>query len=282
MGRLLQAMKHEHHSQYKPEDTERAEAALLTVWAVLQDFRDELVLVGGLVPRYICRPAREELQPVTMDVDVGVALGLSSGIYDTTTTRLGGAGFEWKEKRFQKQVGKTVLYLDLLTDRPEKDSPETAMVDDVPVSAVYGVQRALENFREVDITGRDLYTARVTQRVKICEVGPFACLKLQAYGSRHQSKDVFDFVRAVRDYDCGGPEEAVRLFHAECGRNLAYDVAMQVLTDHFDGPESKGPAQYADFCVGGIQPETSDGRFIQSQRINEALDVAGLLLKRQP
>lgn len=272
-------MKYEHHNQYAPEDAERAESALLTVWAVLEEFRDDLVLVGGLVPRYICRPVRDELQPVTLDVDVGVALGLSSGMYDTTSRRLEGAGFLWENKRFQKQFGQTVLYLDLITDRPERDSPDAAVVDDVSVSAVYGVQRALEVFREVDITGHDLYNAVVTEKVKVCEVGPFACLKLQAYGNRHQSEDVFDFVRVLRDYDYGGPSEAARLFHAERDRNLAYDVAIEVLQGHFANRESKGPAQYADFCEGGLSPLTDDARFMRSQRINEALDVARLLLK---
>jgi len=277
-------MKYEHHSQYTSEDTGRAESALLTVWAVLEEFRDDLVLVGGLVPRYICRPAHEELQPVTMDVDVGIALGMSSGLYDTTSVRLAGAGFDFKDKRFQKVFGKTVLYLDLLTDRPDKDSPDTAMVDDVPVSAVYGVQRALEEYREVDITGRDLYDATVTERVKVCEVGPFVCLKLLAYGgpqgpapkarmSSISSAPSATTIAAAR-------HQAARLFHAERGRNLAYDIAIEVLAGHFAGLESKGPAQYADFCVGGVQPQTDDGRFIQSRRINEALDVAQLLLNK--
>ena len=39
-------MKHEHYQAYKAEDTEHAESALLTVWDVLADFRDDLVLVG--------------------------------------------------------------------------------------------------------------------------------------------------------------------------------------------------------------------------------------------
>ncbi len=279
MGRVLHLVKYEHYSQYKPEDTERAESALLSAWAVLEEFRDDLVLVGGLVPRYICRANPDELQPVTMDVDVGVALSLSSGMYDTTTKRLSDAGFKWEDKRFQKTFGRTKLYLDLLTDRPHRDAPDSAMVDDVPVSAVYGLQRALEAYREVEITGRDLYNAVVTEKVKVCEVGPFVCLKLQAYGNRHQSKDIFDFVRAVRDYDRGGPTEAVSLIHAERGRNLAYDIAINVLAGHFTSQESKGPAQYADFCVGGVQLQTEDGRFIQARRINEAMDVAQLLLK---
>ena len=105
-------------------------------------------------------------------------------------------------------------------------------------------------------------------------------LKLQAYGNRHQSKDVFDLVRVIRDYDRGGPAEAARLVHAERGRNIAYDIAIEVLTNHFAGPESKGPAQYADFCVGGVQLLEEDGRFILSQRVNEALDVAELLLRK--
>ena len=53
-------------TQYTAEDTVRAEAALLTVWAVLQDFREDLVLVGGLVPRYICLPSDRDLPPVTI------------------------------------------------------------------------------------------------------------------------------------------------------------------------------------------------------------------------
>lgn len=58
MEGLLQVMKYEHHNQYRPEDTARAESALLTVWAVLQPIRDEIVLVGGLVPRYTPSPSR--------------------------------------------------------------------------------------------------------------------------------------------------------------------------------------------------------------------------------
>ena len=38
--------------------------------------------------------------------------------------------------------------------------------------------------------------------------------------------------------------------------------------------------QYADFCLGDIRPPTEDGRFIRSQRINEAMDVARVLLSQ--
>ncbi len=272
-------MKMEHYEDYSAEDTARSESALLTVWAVLHDLTEDLVLVGGLVPRYICRPAAEALQPVTMDVDLGVSLAMSSGMYDTTKTRLDKAGFEWVEKRFVKVIGKTNLFLDFLTDKPSKDAPDSAMVDDIPVSAVFGVDRALEVYREVDIAGKDLYGADVKERVKVCEVGPFICLKLQAYHNRAQSKDVFDLVRAVRDYE-GGTEAAVAAFRAEAGRNLAFDCALHTLKDRFGTATSKGPVQYADFCAGSLMANSAaDIEFLEAQYANEALDAAQVLIR---
>jgi hypothetical protein len=80
-------MKHEHHDDYSRADTLRSEASLLTVWAILREFRGDLVLVGGLVPRYLCQTPGDDIPPVTLDVDLGIALGLSSGQYETTRTR---------------------------------------------------------------------------------------------------------------------------------------------------------------------------------------------------
>lgn len=272
-------MKMEHYEDYSAEDTARSESALLTVWAVLHDLTEDLVLVGGLVPRYICRPAAEALQPVTMDVDLGVSLAMSSGMYDTTKTRLDKAGFEWVEKRFVKVIGKTKLFLDFLTDKPSKDAPDSAMVDDIPVSAVFGVDRALEVYREVDIAGKDLYGADVKERVKVCEVGPFICLKLQAYHNRAQSKDVFDFVRSVRDYD-RGTEAVVAAFLAESGRNLAFDLALHTLKDRFGEATSKGPVQYADFCAGSLMADSAaDTEYLEAQYANEAVDAAQALIR---
>jgi len=268
----------EHYEDYSAEDTARSESALLTVWAVLNDLTEDLVLVGGLVPRYICRPAAEALQPVTMDVDLGVALAMSSGMYDTTKTRLEKAGFEWVDKRFVKTIGKAHLFLDFLTDKPDEGAPDSAMVDDVPVSAVFGVNRALELYRKMDVSGEDLYGAKVTEPVKVCEVGPFICLKLQAYHNRAQSKDVFDFVRAVRDYD-GGTDAAVAGFRVESGCNLAFDCAVHTLEERFGEATSKGPVQYADFCAGSLMSDSAaDTEFLQQQYANEAVDAAQAVL----
>ena len=270
-------MKLQHYQDYTQEDTARSESALLTVWAALQDLTDDMVLVGGLVPRYICRRSFA-LQPVTMDVDLAVDLGISSGLYDTTKTRLINAGFEWKEKRFVKQLGNISVFLDLLTDKPDANAPDSAMVDDVPVSAIFGVSRALTLYRKIVLSGKDLYGANFTETVKVCEVGPFICLKLQAYKNRAQSKDVFDFVRTLRDYD-GGTAAAVAAFLAEQHGNLAFEGAVETLRERFKDANAKGPVQYADFCTGGLSPETSgDAAYIREQYANEAVDAAFALI----
>lgn len=270
-------MKLEHHNEYRAADTARSESALLTAWAALREFQDDLVLIGGLVPRYLCKTKSEELQPVTMDVDLGVSVGLCSGMYETTQNRLATAGFAWEDQRFVKKVEGNNLFLDILTDRPTEDDPSTIMVDDIPISAVFGVSRALEVFRKVSVSGKDLYGANVAERIWVCEAGPYICLKLLAYGNRAKSKDVFDLIRCVKDYD-RGPSEAARLFHAERGANQAFDLAWRVLNERCVDANAKGPRQYVDFCFGGLGSSSADLEFQRAQSANEAVDVAHLLM----
>ena len=116
-------MKKEHYQDYTPEDTSRAESALLTAWAILRDLTEDLVLIGGLVPRYICKKTAE-LNAVTIEVNLGVSLGLSSGQYETTRNRMEGSGFKWVDKRFVKTIEHTPMFVDFLTDKPNAASPD--------------------------------------------------------------------------------------------------------------------------------------------------------------
>lgn len=75
-------MKYETHNEYSPQTVAFSEAALLTLCSILEPWQDDLVLVGGLVPRYICGDVaspRDLPRPVTMDADFGIALGASAG-----------------------------------------------------------------------------------------------------------------------------------------------------------------------------------------------------------
>ena len=75
-------MKYDTYSQYAPDHTALAESAFLTVWAGLSQWHDSLVLIGGMVPKYLCgdvSASRKLPRPATRDVDLGIALAADSG-----------------------------------------------------------------------------------------------------------------------------------------------------------------------------------------------------------
>ena len=155
-------------------------------------------------------------------------------------------------------------------------------VEDIRANAFIGVERAVQNIREVTITGTDLLGATVTETVRVCEAGPFLCLKLVAYGQRAMQKDLFDIIQVVQSYD-QGPAAVARLFRAEASTNPAYPQALQVLRQRFTNVTGKAAVHYADFCIGAqsgtIPPD--DYRTLWQQRANTAVTVGIQLLEGQ-
>lgn len=75
-------MKHDTFDKYPADSLELPTQALLTTWDCLPDFRNDLVLVGGLAVRYLTKPPAEGLPgPVTLDVDFGVSIAADGGAY---------------------------------------------------------------------------------------------------------------------------------------------------------------------------------------------------------
>src|SRR5438876_2904919 len=96
MGRILSAMKYETYREHDPRGVDLAESALLTVWSGLGSYHDDLVLLGGLVPKYLCgdlAATRSLPRPVTLDADIGIALGASAGSYGSLDWDLKAQGF---------------------------------------------------------------------------------------------------------------------------------------------------------------------------------------------
>jgi len=203
-------MKFSSASDYRSENTRLSESALLSLWAKLGDFQDDIVLFGGLVSRYICRPSADGLEPNTLDVDFGIALAAGGNMYSPLSKRLANEDFLRENGRFVKKTPKGNFFVDFLTERPTSNSTTTAVVDDIGVSAFFVIDRALRICRMTEIEGTDLDSAHVKEGVRVCEIGPFMCLKLQAYHGRAEKKDIFDVIRAVIHYD-GGLDVAIAL-----------------------------------------------------------------------
>jgi hypothetical protein len=126
---------------------------------------------------------------------LGLRSALAEACISPLSQLLANEGFFKENGRFVKKTAKGNFWVDFLTERPSPTSNTKATVDDMfGVCAFFGVDRALKICRQVEIEGTDLDGAHVKERVRVCEVGPFLCLKLQAYQGRAEKKDLFDVI----------------------------------------------------------------------------------------
>lgn len=264
-------MKHDTYDKYLASDTNLPPRALLTAWDCLPAYRDDLVLVGGLAIRYLTKPpATGQVGAVTLDVDFGISIGASNGIYPGIRDTLGGHGFVWGEGRFTRKFPEMNLHLDLLTD-DGKAATGTAVVDDsLVVGIVPGVDRALACCRTFDISGQTLLGVQTTQQVKVAEIGPMLVLKLNAFGGpvgRKVPKDAHDILYLASNY-LGGIEAAVTGFQEERKtNNRAMKYAHHCLTEYFAGVDSAAAVACAAFRLNNRHNEPENAE--ESMRIRQ-------------
>lgn len=278
-------MKYETYAEYDPRLAAQTLPAFLTVWSGLGSYHDELVLVGGLVPEFICRHptgGRALPRPATLDVDLGVALGASAGQYGTLSTDLRSQGFKPSTKesgRFQKDVGGATLYIDFLVE--DGDKPKgTRMVDDVLANVMPGVARALALARMVSIEGKDLLGATQRVQARVCEIGPYLALKLRAFLHRQQGKDAFDILYTMMHYD-QGLDAAVEAFTVEArAGNPALPDAKRALEALFVDESSPGPVKAAHFVFGQVLPREPDDLHTRRIQVQQDMLTAARTLVR--
>lgn len=278
-------MKYETYSQYDARHTALAEGAFLTLWPTLGRWHEDLVLVGGLVPKYLCGDHTEQRslpRPATLDVDLGIALAADSGQYGSLLWELSGQGFKPSEKhpaRLEKTIGGFPLYVDFLVEH----APHTrgsARVDEITASIMPGVDRALATARSIEVRGVDLHGAKQNFVARVCEVGPFLVLKLRAFGDRQQPKDAFDILYTLRHYD-GGTDAAIAAFAEEVrSGNPAFPDALRSLTKDFADESSPGPVKAGHFALGEARAgESPDTKLQRTMLRQDMVDAAAQLLK---
>ncbi len=278
-------MKHETCSEYDPRHTALAESAFLTLWSSLGRWHDDLVLVGGLVPKYLCGDITQHRglpRPATLDVDLGIALAADSGQYGNLFWELSGQGFKTSTKhppRLEKTIGDFPVYVDFLVEHPPR-THGSAQVEDITASIMPGVDRALATARTMEVTGVDLHGATQKLTARVCEAGPFLALKLRAFCDRQQPKDAFDILYTLCHYD-GGTAAAIAAFAEEVRLgNPASPDALRTLKEHFRTETSPGPVKASHFVLGQAAPgESEDARFRRASLRQDMVDAATHLLK---
>jgi hypothetical protein len=249
-------MKQDTFDQYPPDKVGLPEQALLTIWDCLPDYREDLVLVGGLAVRYLTKPpVGGQPGAVTLDVDLGISMAAEGGAYPGIRENLSGQGFIWKENRFVRTFGGWPLYLDLLTDDGRADQGSVVIDDGLNVGLFPGIDRALKCHRLIRISGKTLLGVPLTEQVKVAEAGPLLVLKLNAFGGpsgRKAPKDAHDILYLAMNY-LDGTQPAVASFRAELAAgNRGLANALKCLEQYFASPEAQGPMACAAFRLNNL------------------------------
>lgn len=278
-------MKFGSYTEYDSRKVGLAESALFTIWPNLEPWHDDLVLVGGLVPRYICGDVsapRVLPRPVTIDADMGIALGASAGGMSSLQFALLEKDFHKTTSpegliRYENKIGDYSVPVDFLTDAPP-NTHGTVIVDDIVASVLPGINRALKIARTVTVTGMDLAGNTQTATVRICEVGPFLAMKLRAFIHREEGKDAFDILYTLLHYDRGTAAAVAAFVEETRAENSACPDALRCLEKHFRSEASLAPTKAAQFFPGPVTPnEPADIRFQRLQIQQEMVNAARLL-----
>lgn len=248
-------------SGYSPAAVQLAHSASLYIATKLGDLRDDLVIVGGLVPSLIVpqgqQAADKPLHVGTMDVDLGLAIAvLNEQRYHEICVRLRNAGFEpdineagrTTNQRWRiESDGRTVAVDFLIPASLDTDRGGALRNFEEGFAAIItpGLELAFDDKRLVTLAGETLRHERASRELWVCEAGAFTVLKALAFEGRGENKDAYDLVYLLQNYGTGINDVFQRL---EPLLNSPFvEKALQVLERDFAGVDSVGTKRVAEF-----------------------------------
>jgi len=255
--------KPQSYNEYSKEQTELAEQVLLEVWSRLGQYRKFLVLVGGLVPRYIVdqkkAAQRNAAHHGSMDVDLGISMAVKDlEAYHSIRETLFSIGFRQSTNErgnprmhsFVKDINNVSVNIDFLTtkyDGPE-DSLMRGVKDELRAIQVEGLGLAFVNPLMIKITGKLLSGGNTEEEIRVCNFIPYIVLKALAFDSRREPKDSYDLVYVLQNaFD--NPKQLANRATEDERKAPSFLHAIQTLQNHFRTIEQNGPVSYERFTA---------------------------------
>ena len=231
-----------------------AESVLLELVHILGEYLDSIVVIGGMVPRYLIGETEE---PHVGTTDVDLALDhrrFDEPGYRTLHELLINHGYQVDEKQpfiYRRTIvvdGQNVtVQVDLLSGEyggTDKDH-RTQKIQDVRPRKARGADIAFDEPVHVKITGKLPGGAKDTVTIPIAGIVPFIVMKAMAMRDRLKQKDPYDIYYCLR-YFPGGVEQIVDHVKLLKGNRLVKE-ALEILKVKFDSPEHVGPSHIAEF-----------------------------------
>lgn len=256
-------------SAYSPSAVQAVQSATLYIATKLGDLRDDLVIVGGLVPSLIIPPAKlpagRSHHVGTMDVDLGLAIAiLEEQRYHELCERLRHAGFQpdtneagrptnqrWRIESENRPV--TVDFLIPATLDTDRGGALRNLEEGFAAIITHGLELAFEDKRLVTLEGETLRQEEASREMWVCEAGAFTVLKALAFDGRGENKDAYDLVYVMQNYGKGIDDVFQRL--ESLLTSPFAEKALQVLERDFTRVDSVGTRRVAEF-LGDADDET--------------------------
>lgn len=249
---------------FSPEFSDLVRATALYVCTILDDYMDDLVVAGGLVPSLIvpqeALPEGADRHVGTRDLDIGFSLAiLDEARYHEIAERLRASGFgpdrnpngnetfqRWKER---EGLGVTIDFLIPLTSEADVGGTVKNLEADFAAFIVPGLELAFQERIPIPLAGPTIYGEDASRNIWVCGPGAFVVLKALAFRKRGFRKDAYDLYYVVRNYGAR-PSDIAKALTPHLTAKAARQ-ALQYLGEDFAHPNSIGPVRVAIFIESG-------------------------------
>lgn len=268
--------------EYSEASVDACETVLRTLLAAVDlAWRARVVVVGGMVPRYLYASVPEGVHPHvgTNDLDIGIGILVRDGdeeAYDSLEKIVGDMGFRPQPPyrwRLAREVEGVRLLLEFLC--PADEAPEPGLTSVRPVGGsgklhalgIRGVELVPQDCIPVPLEGDTLdHGGRVRVTALVANVLPFLMLKAFAHEGRTKDKDAYDVVWTLVAHP-DGPEEVAR--DARTSPLAAHGVVLEsieVLRRFYATPDEAGPSRFARFELDRLQEAPTEERRSELKR----------------
>lgn len=248
-------------SGYPPELAVEARRMCLYVATLLGDWKNDVVVVGGLVPYLIIdQKTAVETHVGTRDLDLGLALSvLDAERYHEISEQLRRNGFApdltdgGKTKRQTWRLGSQRVTIDFLIAQGSPDQKPGSLQSlerDFAAMVTPALPVAFADYLDVVIDDQTPSGALACRTVKVCGPAAFVVLKAHAFHNRSEPKDAYDLVYVLKHFGNGDGNEIAIRFQAIAATPAALE-AFAFLAADFASPAHIGPVRAAAFVGGG-------------------------------
>lgn len=248
-------------ADYAPGCSELVRRTCLEVATRLGDFREQMCVVGGLVPSLIInqtdRAAGVEEHIGTIDLDLGLSIVvLDEQLYEEIAKRLLDAEFNPDKnpagkpttQRWVSKQGVTVDFLIPPTSNADRGGRLRNLEKGFAAIITPGLDLAFQDVQVVELAGELPSGGTAVRTIQACGPGAFIVLKALAFDTRGKPKDAYDLYYVLRNHPEGVERIGQRI--RSFGDRPKVHEAMAVLQRDFVRVDAVAPVRVAEFLGG--------------------------------